>query len=548
MTGYTAHSDTFARDHLPARELWPELIFSLPELDYPTRLNCAGEILDARIAAGKGEKIAVHGADASWTYRELQLWANRIAHVLVQDMGLKPGNRVLLRAPNSAMLVACWFAVIKAGGIVVATMPMLREKELGVIIDKARISHAICDQRLATDLKAAEAHGRYLKEIVYFGGDFQQLEGKALKKPADFKNVDTASDDVCLLGFTSGTTGNPKATMHFHRDVMSMVHTVGRHLLKPEEDEIFCGSPPIAFTFGLGAELVFPLYFGCTSVLVESPSQENLFGAIKKYGVTTLFTAPTAYRAVLANLPGHDISTLRKCVSAGEHLPKATFDAWYGATGIKIIDGLGSTEMIHIFISAAGDDIRPGAVGKPLPGYQACVMDRRHRLLPPGKIGRLAVKGPTGCRYLADERQKSYVVNGWNVTGDTARMDADGYFWFEARADDMIISSGYNISGPEVEAALMAHEAVQECAVVGSPDPDRGHIVKAFVILKDGAGNAGDMVKALQNFVKQTVAPYKYPRAIEFVDSLPKTPTGKIQRFRLRKLEEDKAHKAQLKG
>jgi 2-aminobenzoate-CoA ligase len=548
MTAYTAHSDSFARDHLPAKNLWPELVFSLPELNYPERLNCAALILDRHVDEGRGEKIAVHGFDLSLTYRELQHWANRIAHVLVEDRGLKPGNRVLLRSANNAMLMACWFAVVKAGGIVVATMPMLREKELAVIIDKALISHAICDRRLDAELKAVEENSATLKEVMYFGGDDRELEGKALKKPASFQNVDTATQDVCLLGFTSGTTGTPKATMHFHRDVLAMAHTVGRHVIKPEEDEIFCGSPPLAFTFGLGAELVFPLYFGCTTVLVESPSQENLFGAIEKYGVTTLFTAPTAYRSVLPCLKDHDISTLRKCVSAGEHLPKATFDAWYEATGIKIIDGLGSTEMIHIFIASSGAEIRPGAIGKVVPGYEACILDRRYRPLAPGKIGRLAVKGPTGCRYLADERQKSYVVKGWNITGDSARMDADGYFWFEARADDMIISSGYNISGPEVEAALMAHEAVQECAVVGSPDPDRGHIVKAFVILKDPSSASAGMVKALQTFVKETVAPYKYPRAIEFLESLPKTPTGKIQRFRLRKLEEEKAQKNNVKG
>lgn len=544
MSGYTSHVDSFARDNLPPKDLWPEFIFTLPELQYPDRLNAAAEILDWNVANGLADKIAVCGLDATWTYGELQQWANRIAYVLVQDMGLQTGNRVLLRAPNNAMLVASWFAVVKAGGIVVATMPMLRAKELGVILDMAKISHAICDERLADELKAAAettSETLALKQVVHFGGDRHELENRARKKPANFTNVDTASDDVCLLGFTSGTTGKPKATMHFHRDVMSMVHTVGRHVLKPEPDEVFCGSPPIAFTFGLGAELVFPLYFGCSTVLVESPSQENLFAAIKKYRVTTLFTAPTAYRAVLHNIKDHDISSLRKCISAGEHLPAATWHAWHDATGIRIIDGLGSTEMIHIFIAATGDDIRPGATGKVIPGYQACVMDRKHQPLPPGNIGRLAVKGPTGCRYLGGERQKTYVVNGWNVTGDAYRMDEDGYFWFQARDDDMIISSGYNIAGPEVESALMAHESVLECAVVGAPDEERGSIVKAFIVLKPGVKAYGGLVKEIQDFVKQTVAPYKYPRAIEFVESLPKTPTGKIQRFRLRQLEEQKS-------
>ncbi len=541
MSSYTAHKDKFAIDNLPPADQWPEMIFDLPELNYPERLNCAAEILDARIAEGLGDKIAVHGDDHSWTYAELLAWSNRIAHVLTEDMGVVPGNRVLLRSPNNAMLVACWFATVKAGAIAVTTMPMLRAKELGAIVDKGQTKFALCDARLFGDLEAVKAADNALSDVICFGGDARELETRAASKPDTFDNVETASTDVCLFGFTSGTTGQPKATMHFHRDVMSMVHSVSTYLLKTESDEVFCGTPPIAFTFGLGAELVFPLASGCTTVLVETPSPENLFNAIAKYRVTTLFTAPTAYRSVLNMLDQFDISSLRKCVSAGEHLPKATWESWYKATGIKIVDGIGSTEMIHIFISAYGDDIRPGSTGKVVPGYQACVLDRHNRPLPPGEPGRLAIKGPTGCRYLADTRQKNYVSDGWNITGDTYVMDEDGYFWFQARSDDMIISSGYNISGPEVESALLVHEAVQECAVVGSPDDGRGHIVKAFVVLNPGFEASPVMIKTLQDFVKNTVAPYKYPRAIEFVDDLPKTPTGKIQRYRLRQMEEKRS-------
>jgi 2-aminobenzoate-CoA ligase len=535
---YTAHEDTFARDHLPPRDQWPELIFELPELRYPERLNCASVLLDDAIAEGHGERIAVRSATESWTYRDLLAHSNRIAHVLVRDLGLVPGNRVLLRGTNSPMLAASWFAVLKAGGIAVTTMPMLRAFELSVMARKAKIDHVICDQRLCQEVEQAAQETGLLSKRVSYGGE---LEQRMLDKPETFDNVPTSCEDVALLAFTSGTTGDPKATMHFHRDVLAMADTVARHLLETQPGDLYVGSPPLGFTFGLGALLVFPLRFRATAGMVETPTPDALLGAVQAWRATCLFTAPTAYRAMLSLASRFDLSSLKKCVSAGEPLPKATSDAWFQQTGLRIIDGIGATEMIHIFISAAGSEIRPGATGKPLPGYRACILDEEGHELPPGNSGRLAVKGPTGCRYMADARQKSYVQHGWNITGDTYRVDADGYFWFEARADDMIVSAGYNIAGPEVEWALLAHPAVRECAVIGAPDAERGSIVKAFVVLKPEQEASDQLRAALQEHVKKSIAPYKYPRALEFVPSLPKTPTGKLQRYVLREQERRKA-------
>ena len=529
---YTSHVDRFARERLPPWHWWPEFRFDLPELQYPERINCGVALLDDAVAEGHGDRIALYADSGAWTYRDLFERANRIANVLVDELGIVPGNRVLLRGPNNPMMVACWLAVMKAGAIAVTTMPLLRAHELVVIAERAQVDHALCDSRFSAELLQAARTGGRLRHVLSFGDG--QLEAMMDKQPLSFANVATARDDVCLLAFTSGTTGTPKATMHFHRDVLAMREIVAGHLLQTVADDIYIGSPPLGFTFGLGALLVFPLGKRAASVLVEQPTGENLLAAAQRFHATALFTSPTAYRALLPLLKRFDIGSLKRCVSAGEPLPKATSEAWFAATGLRLIDGIGATELMHIFISAAGADVRPGMTGKPLPGYQACILDAEGRRLPPGAVGRLAVKGPTGCRYLEDSRQRDYVFQGWNITGDLYSQDEDGYFRFEARADDMIISAGYNIAGPEVEAALLEHPAVKECAVVGVPDEARGQIAKAFVVLDERYDGTADLVQSLQRFVKQTIAPYKYPRAIEFRSCLPKTATGKLQRHALR--------------
>jgi 2-aminobenzoate-CoA ligase len=534
----TGHVDTFARDNLPPREQWPEFKFELPELRYPERLNCVTEWVDRWVEAGQGDHPCLISPTESLTYAQLNERINRIANVLTRDLGLVPGGRVLLRAPNNPMMVAAYFAVIKAGGVVVATMPLLRAKELSYPLAKARIALALCDGRLADEMEKAKAQTPELKRIVYWGqqssGELQAL----MAKPGydKFTACDTASDDVCLIAFTSGTTGEPKGTMHFHRDMLAICDSYAKYVLKAEPTDRFTGSPPLAFTFGLGGLVLFPLRIGASTVLLERAGPDDLLDAIARYKITIPFTAPTAYRAMLGKLKDFDISSLRKCVSAGETLPKATFDAWKAATGITILDGIGATEMLHIFIGSPEDEVRAGSTGRPVPGYEARILDEDGNVAKAGTIGRLAVRGPTGCRYLADERQKKYVQDGWNVTGDTYLMDADGYFWYQARSDDMIISAGYNIAGPEVESALLTHVAVAECGVVGCPDEERGQIVKAYVVLRVGQTGDAAMIKTLQDHVKATVAPYKYPRAIEFVTELPKTQTGKLQRFELRRM------------
>ncbi|HEX8010633.1 MAG TPA: AMP-binding protein [Casimicrobiaceae bacterium] len=540
---YTAHVDTFARDNLPPSELWPEFIFELPELSFPDRINCATELLDRAVDRGWGSRTAIVAADgARLTYAELLARANRIAQVLSDDLGLVPGNRVLLRGPNHPMLAACWFAVVKAGGIAVGSMPLLRAKELTEIVGKAAITHALCDARLAEELTAALPTCPTLTRIAYFNADRPDgVEARMREKSDTFADVLTAVDDTCLIAFTSGTTGKPKGTMHFHRDVLAACDCWPRSTLRAHADDLFAGSPPLAFTFGLGGLLLFPLRIGAATLLLEKAPPEALLAAIARHCVSVLFTAPTSYRAMAGQVGQYDLASLRKCVAAGEALPAATRKLWKDATGIDIIDGIGTTEMLHIFISHDEAHARPGATGKPVPGYRACVMDDAGKPLPPGQVGKLAVKGPTGCRYLADERQKDYVHAGWNLTGDAYSIDDDGYFVYHARTDDMIISAGYNIAGPEVEGVLLAHPAVAECAVIGAPDEQRGEIVKAFVVLK--AGRVGDaaLVAELQEFVKRGIAPYKYPRAIEFAESLPRTETGKLQRFRLRQQERAKA-------
>jgi 2-aminobenzoate-CoA ligase len=524
----TAHVDTFVRDNLPPAALWPELRFTLPELRFPERYNASG-ILDNAIARGFGDRDAVRSAAGTVSYAELLAQANRVANVLTHDMGLVPGDRVLIHAPNSPLALAIWWGVWRAGGVAVGTMPMLRAVELQIIMGQARISHALVDPTLETEFYAARRAAPTLKHSLYL----DELEHHMALTSTAFDPVATASDDPALIAFTSGTTGKPKGCVHFHRDVAAMAETFSRHVLQPQPDDVFIGTPPFAFTFGLGAAVVFPAACGAATALPAKPGFDALADAISEHKATTLFTSPTGYRALLKSYDAR-LASLHTCVSAGEHLPGATSDQWFERTGIRIIDGIGSTEMIHIFISARGDEIRPGATGKPVPGYEATLLDEENRPIEGPGQGRLAVRGPTGCRYLADERQRNYVVNGWNVTGDVYRRDEDGYFWFVSRADDMIISSGYNIAAPEVENALLTHEAVAETAVVGVPDDERGHIVKAFVVLKPGFDAGAEMARALQEHVKQTIAPYKYPRAVEFVAQLPKTHTGKLQRFKLR--------------
>jgi 2-aminobenzoate-CoA ligase len=530
----SGHRDSFARDNLPPRAQWPEFRFVLPELRYPPRLNCAVELLDRNVAQGRGDHPALVTPAETLGYCQLAERVDRLANVLTRDLGLVPGNRVLLRSANTAWMVAAHFAVWKAGGVVVATMPLLRAKELGQMLRKARISHALCDARLAEEMHKAATEAPDLRHLVFWGDG--ELESRCSAASMRFDACDTAADDVCLIAFTSGTTGEPKGTMHFHRDVLAICDSYARHVLRPEPSDVFIGSPPLAFTFGLGGLVLFPFRVGATAVLLEKTTPEALLPAIAHHRATVCFTAPTAWRAMAAQASAHDLSSLRKCVSAGEALPKPTFEAWRAATGLTLMDGIGATEMLHIFIGAPEEAVRPGSTGLPVPGYEARVIDDGGNEVPRGTIGRLAVRGPTGCRYVADPRQANYVCGSWNITGDTYVQDEDGYFWYQARSDDMIVSAGYNIAGPEVEAALLSHPAVRECGVVGVPDAERGQVVKAYVVLKDGVAPDAATAKALQEHVKAVIAPYKYPRAVAFLDALPRTETGKLKRFALRAL------------
>jgi len=542
----SAHLDNYARDHLPPADEWPEFLLDSPDVAYPARMNCAVELVDAMVARGHGERVALRwrrdGAAATLTYAGLQALTNRIARVLVEDMGLVPGNRVLLRGPNNPMMAAAWLAAIKAGLVTVPTMPLLRAKELKQIIAKARVSAMLCDAQLRTEAQYCMQAGHEhfcpeLRQIMLFNDPAPDaLDSLAAAKPDDFAACDTAADDVCLIAFTSGTTGLPKGCMHFHRDVLAMCDLFPRHVIKPGPDDIFCGTPPLAFTFGLGGLLCFPLRVGASAVLAEKLTPDSLLELIQDFRATIVFTAPTFYRQMAALAGKYDIGSLQKSVSAGEALPDATRQLWKQATGIEMIDGIGGTEMIHVFVSSPPEEVRPGAIGKVVPGYVACVVDENMQPVPNGTPGRLAIKGPTGCRYLADERQRRFVQQGWNLPGDTFVQDDDGYFFYQARNDDMIVSAGYNIAGPEVEDALLRHEAVAECGVVGAPDDERGQLVKAFVVLKPGFDASPELAAALQAFVKASIAPYKYPRAVVFVDALPRTETGKLQRFALRKM------------
>ena len=536
MLRRSGHLDSFARDNLPPQDQWPD--FLLDGFDYPDRLNLGVELTDAMVEKGFGDHTALIGNGRRRTYKELADWTNRLAAALVENFGVKPGNRVLIRSANNPAMVACWLAATKAGAVVVNTMPMLRAGELAAIVDKAEISHALCDTRLMDELTTCAKTSDHLRTVVGFDGTSNhdaELDRAALEKPVQFEAADTAQDDVALLGFTSGTTGSPKATMHFHRDLLVIADGYAREVLQVVPEDVFVGSPPLAFTFGLGGLAVFPLRFGAAATLLETASPPNMIEIIERYKATVCFTAPTAYRAMLQAMEeGADLSSLRAAVSAGETLPAPVYHDWKEKTGKPMLDGIGATEMLHIFISNRFDDHRAACTGKPVTGYEARIIDEHGNDVPHGEVGRLAVRGPTGCRYLSDARQAAYVQDGWNITGDSFVMDADGYLHFAARNDDMIISSGYNIAGPEVEAALLSHPSVSECAVVGKPDDARGAIVQAHVVLVEGATGDARTVKALQEHVKNAIAPYKYPREVVFVDALPKTPTGKIQRFALR--------------
>lgn len=530
----SAHVDTFVLDNLPAAEFLPDII-NLDALGYPEQLNATTELVDAHLANGKGDRIALQAPGVRWTYSDLAAMINKIANVLTDKLGMKTGNRVMIRSGNNPTKIALYMAIIKAGGVVVATMPLLRARELVQIIDKAEISIAFCDHALIGEMQNAVAQTGFIKTLVTWEGNAGGELGALLAgASSDFEAVATRGDDPCLLGFTSGTTGLPKATIHFHRDLLIVCDCYAHHILNATEDDIFIGSPPLAFTFGLGGLVLFPFRIGASTVLPAKTAPHDLAVAIGEYKPTVCFTAPTAYRAMLSKIDQYDLSSLRKCVSAGEALPLPTFEAWKRATGLSLADGIGATEMLHIFISAPEDDIRPGATGKPIPGYEARVIDDNGQECAPGTPGRLAVRGPLGCKYLADARQTKYVENGWNITGDTYIMDADGYFWYQARNDDMIVSAGYNIAGPEVEASLLAHPAVAECGVVAAPDDERGCIVKAYVVLNEGYNGDTNLQEALQSHVKSELAPYKYPRLICWVSSLPKTESGKLQRSALR--------------
>lgn len=541
----SAYIDRFARDGLPPFEQWPVLNTDEP-FNYPDKLNAAVALLDEAVREGHGQRIAIVSRDGAGnlseiTYGELQKQVDAIAHVLVHELGLIAGNRVLLRGYNGAMLAATWLAVLKAGGIAVTTMPMLRAKELHAVLQKSVCRFALCDVRLDVDfLAAAESYGA-LERKVYWGKNdsaSDSLEALMVKFDEPFEAVQTSADDVCLIAFTSGTTGVPKGCMHFHRDVMAMCDSFSAQVLRLTKDDRCIGTPPLAFTFGLGALLVFPMHARASTVLVESATPETLLDVIATTRATVTATAPTFYRlmalAIQREPARFDTASLRQSISAGEALPTATRSAWRAATGVEMLDGIGATEMIHIFIAATGSDVREGAIGKAVPGYEVAVLDEQFQSVPIGETGRLAVRGPTGCRYLYDARQTTYVQRGWNLTGDACTMDADGYVYFKARTDDLIISSGYNIGAPEVEAAVLLHDAVAECAVIGVPDEERGQCVKAFVVLKPSFSASAELARQIQDHVKQTIAPYKYPRLVEFRDVLPKTETGKLQRFRLR--------------
>ena len=526
------YEDNFAHNSLPELEFLPEYSFlDLPQFQHPEMLNCVDKLLDNDIKEGRGNNICIRTFTETWTYQDLYEKSNKIAHVLIDDLGLKSGNRVLIRSANNPMMVACWFAVLKAGGIVVSTMPLLRAKELTTIIDCAEISHAFCDSELSEEMNRVKSD--YLKKVSFYRNS--DLEKLMETKSKTFQNFHSKADSICLIGFTSGTTGLPKMTSHYHKDILNICEAFPQYSLQPTQNDVFTGSPPLGFTFGLGGLVLFPMYFGASTFLIEKPSPDLLLKAIQEHKITICFTAPTAWRIITTKVNDFDISSLRKCVSAGETLPLKVWQDWYDATGLKIIDGIGATEMLHIFISSNEENMKPGATGKAITGYEAKIIDADGNEVPTNEPGRLAIRGITGCKYLNRiEKQKEYVENGWNLTGDIFRQDEDGYFWFVARGDDMIISSGYNIGAIEVESVLLTHEDILECAVVGLPDEERGMLVCAHIVLKDTSKATDEFKKHIQLWFKESAAPYKYPRTINFVEELPKTETGKIQRFKLK--------------
>lgn len=534
---FSAQIDRFVHDRLPSAEQLPEFRYDLPELQFPDQVNLVEALLDKAPAKGFGDLPMLRSPTRTLTYAEAAIEVNRIAQVLTGDLGLVPGNRVLLRGGNSIAMALAWLAVVKAGLIAVATMPLLRAKELGEIIEKSQPTVALCEGKLMAEIEIAQQAHPVLGTVIAFNQpeDAGSLESRAAGKSGVFRACPTAADDVALLAFTSGTTGKPKAPVTTHRDVLAMCETWPRHVLRARSNDIVIGSPPLAFTFGLGGLLVYPMWAGSSVYFPDRPyTPEGMVQLINEIGATICYTAPTFYRQMAPFAQKHGVPSLRICVSAGEALPDATRQLWKEATGIEMLDGIGGTEVFHIYISAAGDDVRRGAIGKAVPGFTAKVVDEDGHEVPRGTVGKLAIIGPVGCRYLDDERQAAYVKNGWNYPGDAFVQDDDGYFFYQARADDMIVSSGYNIGGPEVEDALLKHAAVAECGVIGKPDPERGTIVKAYCVLKPGHEGDAALVKALQDHVKATIAPFKYPREIEFVAALPRTETGKLQRFKLR--------------
>ncbi|MEU9356712.1 AMP-binding protein [Streptomyces sp. NPDC048301] len=539
----SGHTDTFARDHLPPADSWPVLEFTTELLWYPERLNAATELLDRQISLHGPDRPALRTPDGEvWSYGELRRRSNQVAQVLTEDLGLVPGNRVLLRSPNTPWTVASWLGVLKAGGIVVTTMAALRAGELAPVVEKTRAAIALVDHRFVDDVRTVRDTVAPGLVVVPYGGDGpDDLRARTAAKSGLFEPADTAADDVALFGPTSGTTGVPKITVHFHRDLLSIDNTFGRCTLGLRPDDLVACTAPLAFTFGLGMLVVFTLRAGACALLTETATPVQLAEMVAEHQVTVLATAPTAYKQILKSGKGEQLAGLRRAVSAGEHIPPELWRQLRDELGLEIVDGIGATEMLHIFVSAAGSEIRPGATGKPVPGYRATILDADGEELGPGEKGRLAVIGPVGCRYLDDDRQSNYVVNGWNVTGDTFLRDEDGYFWYQARNDNMIISSGYNIAGPEVEAAVDSHPDVVESAVVSRPDPDRGSVVCAFVVLREGVAGDAAKAKEIQDHVKQQIAPYKYPRDVRFTDSLPRNPSGKLQHFKLRRIVKESA-------